>query len=218
MDADVQCKLQGFFNSYKQLTYKPGEIIIRADEEVPSFAYVLRTGFVKQYAISGKGDEIILNIFKPCCVLPLVSLLNDIPNHYYFETITESELIRIPKTDALHFLRNNTDVLYDTLQRMSRGLNSLLTNLEHLLSGHAHNKILMALLVFSRRFGENVNGYRVIKFKLTHKHIASFVGLSRETVSREMERLQKDHVIEKKDGLISIHNMKLLMDELLLEE
>ncbi|MFA5136664.1 MAG: Crp/Fnr family transcriptional regulator [Patescibacteria group bacterium] len=217
MDQAIKTKLDLFFQNYKPIRYKAKEVILRADEDIPPFVYFLLSGYIKQYAISSRGEEILLNIFKPYSCIPLVHVLSEIPNHCYFETIVSSQIIKVPKQDLILFLKTNNDILYDFSKRLSRGLDTLLTNIESLLSGHAQNKVLMALVAFNRRFGENVNGHRVIQFSLTHKHIASFVGLSRETVSREMERLTKKGIIEKKKGLLYIKNMKGLMEALLLQ-
>lgn len=53
----------------------------------------------------------------------------------------------------------------------------------------------------------------IINLKLTHKDLASQAGLSRETVSREMKKLEKRDLISYRQNLINIKNLKLFEEE-----
>ena len=58
MDEVLASKIDAFFNKFKHQVYKKGEILIRADDN-PSGIFYLKSGGVKEYCISKKGEEIV---------------------------------------------------------------------------------------------------------------------------------------------------------------
>ena len=70
MNREVNQKLEVFFVQFKKQIYKKRELLIRTDEE-PRGIFYLKRGRVKQYAISKKGDELVVNIFKPYTFFPM---------------------------------------------------------------------------------------------------------------------------------------------------
>ena len=65
-------------------------------------------------------------------------------------------------------------------------------------------------LIFSLsdEFGVKKGNKVVIKFKITHKLIASITGLTRETVTLQMLKLEKEGLIDNNKREIVILNMK----------
>ena len=92
MNNPAEKKVSNFFKKYKQQKYKKGEILIRADEDPSGIFYIIE-GKVKEYAISKKGEEIIVNIFKPHTFFPMSWAINNTKNQYYYETISEVILL-----------------------------------------------------------------------------------------------------------------------------
>src|SRR5664279_727901 len=117
MDEGIENKLKAFFTQFKRQEYKKGEILVRADDD-PAGIFYLTQGNVKTYLITAKGDEIVLNIFKPISFFPMSWAINSTKNNYYYEAMTELVLWRAPKEDVVVFLKSNPDVLLDLLSRV----------------------------------------------------------------------------------------------------
>src|SRR6185436_4984928 len=117
MNSDIAEKLERFFSQFKHQTYKKGEILLRVNDE-PSGIFYLQTGTVKQYAISKKGEELIVNIFKPLAFFPMGLAINKTSNDYYYEALTDIAVYKAPKEKVVTFLKENPDVLYDLLSRI----------------------------------------------------------------------------------------------------
>lgn len=74
---------------------------------------------------------------------------------------------------------------------------------------HAEERIVRFLLSFSERIA--ARGYSATQFKLPkHQDIASYLGLSLETVSRELTSLRKDEIIALDHYYIQIKNVDAL--------
>ncbi len=210
-------QLDAFFQNYKTLSLKGRTVFLGGDEAHVSFINYLKQGTVKQYMVSNKGDEIVLNMYRPVCCFPLVHIFPSIQNHCYFETISDVELIRAPIDQFVVFLKQNPLVLFEITEVLAHAFFDISSMIECLILGRAHNRVVFALLMYARKFGEcTKNGERIINMPLTHKNIGALVGLTRETVSREMERLEQKKIVTKKNGFVCISNMRGLIDETLL--
>jgi CRP/FNR family transcriptional regulator, cyclic AMP receptor protein len=59
-------------------------------------------------------------------------------------------------------------------------------------SRNAVQRVKMLLIILSYNKGEDTPDGLVITYKLTHQDIADMAGLTRETVTRVLDKLQKD--------------------------
>lgn len=205
MDSTIAKKIDLFFTQFKRQTYKKGEILIRADDN-PSGIFYLKEGYVKEYAISKKGDEIVVNVFKPIAFFPMSWAINDTPNTYYFEAVTNVELFRAPKEKVIDFIKNNPDVLYDLTSRVFKGTDGLLTRMTYLMSGNAYARLITELIIHAKRFGKAAH--------ISEKDLADQSGTTRETVSREIKKLKNKGLITFIQHTLVIKDLQKLEEEL----
>lgn len=212
MEAKISKKLEAFFTQYKQQKYKKGEILIRANDE-PQRVFYLKKGLVRQYSISKDGEEQTLNLYKSISFFPLMWAVNDTPNTYYFEAVTDTEVCRAPRDQVIAFLKSEPDILYDLISRLYKGMHGLLSRIEYLQSGDAYTKVIFALLNASYRFGAQKE--EGMELSITHREISSLTGLTKETISRECTKLEKKDLIKNFNHRVMIRNIKKLESELL---
>jgi CRP-like cAMP-binding protein len=212
MDEQVNQKLKLFFTNFKNQKYKKGEILIRADDD-PVGVFYLTHGFVRMYLISRKGDELVLNIFKPISFFPMSWVINKTENNYTYEAMTDVEVYRAPREDVIAFIKQNPDVLYDLLSRVYRGLDGILTKMAYLMAGSAYTRLITELLISAKRFGKNAQEGKVI-LTITEKELGTQTGLTRETISREMKVIKEKGLVTLNKNELTIQNIKLLEEEL----
>ena len=208
-------KLKVFFSQRKRLRYKKHEIILRANED-PSGVFYLDKGYVRLYTVSVSGQELTLIVFKPQDLFPLMWTFNDRQNNYYLEAVTSVDLLRVERTEFLDFVEKNPDVSHEILKKMLTRLGGLLVRMEYLTFGNAYQKIASILLIFAERFGEKNGKIITIDVPLTHKDVASFVGITRETTSVEIKKLKDKKIIDYKGPFIKVLSMERLKRESLL--
>lgn len=212
MKDEVSKKLDSFFTKYKHQTYRKGEILVRGDDE-PSGIFYLTKGQVKMYLISEKGDEVVLNIFKPISFFPMSWAINSTKNVYFFEAMNEVSLCKAPKEDVIAFVKNNPDILFDLLSRVYRGIDGVFTKMAYLMSGNAHIRLITELLIMAKRFGvKDVNG--AIEIAISEKDIGTQTGLTRETVSRELRVLKEQGLVDLKRNMLTIKDVTALQEEI----
>lgn len=210
MTEDVSKKVDEFFLKHTYQTYKKGQVLVRADE-TPSGVFYIKTGIVREYAISKQGEEVVVNVFKPNSFFPMSWAINQTPNAYFYEAITGVELWRAQREDVVDFLRNNPDVVYNLLSRVFSGLDGLLMRMTYLMSSDANTRLIIELLIYAKRFAQ---GKTQVELQISEKDIASQSGMTRETVSREMKTLKEKSLIINRDNTFIIPDIKKLELEL----
>lgn len=193
MDINSQ-KLESFFASSNALTYPKGKTILNSDQKVGKVFY-LKKGLVRQFTISPEGEELTVNIFKPGSIFPLMITMAEASNHYEF--VCESNTILYPKAanEVLEFLKDNTEYLFDLCVRFAKGLANLSLRLEHQSFENAYTKTISILLFLADRYGKKTKAGVLIDLPLTHNQLSSWIGIKRETLSRQVQKLTSKGLI-----------------------
>lgn len=212
MQPKIKEKLTAFFQKYKKKQYRSRESIIEAHETINGI-YFLEKGLVRQYAITREGEEITLHIFKPSSYFPIMLVLSDIPNSYFFEAVDETIVYVAPVNDVITFINSNEDILKDLTVRLSKGMMGLLRKIENTMSVQAYVRVMSTLLYLGKSIGQKEENKNIVLLNMSHTDVASWVGLQRETVSRQLERLHKKSILRNKNHILSL-NLEKLSEEL----
>lgn len=188
-------KITQFFAEAPTQNFAAKEILLRADDELESFFY-LESGCVKMCTTHAKGENTTLHIFYPGACFSLLSLITEKKNIYDFVAMNDVVVRRIPYQTFVDFLQNNADVSFYFLTRTVAGLQGLLHRLEQTFSLSAYQQVASLLLYFAKH-SENST---TIAVRLTHQDIAEWLGLTRENVSLQIKKLEREGLIAKSDG------------------
>ena len=216
MKKTPSSQLELFFRDFAQLHYKKGETILRA-EDFPTGVYFLAKGFTRLYAVSRKGEELTLIIFKPGDFFPVMWAVNNARTNYYLEAMTNVDIWRVPQDKFLVFIKSNPEVFFELTSKILVRFGGLLKRMEYLVFGNAYAKVASIITICAERFGRREKGKVIIEVPLTHSDLASMVGVTRETASIEIKKIEKKGLIGHQGRLIVVKNLKGLRKESLLE-
>lgn len=192
--------------------YKKDQLIVEPEKE-PAGVFYIKKGYVRLYSISKEGKEITFNIYKSGMYFPLIWALNQTPNMYFIEALTDAELLKAPREEVISILKKNPDLLFVLTQNAFSGLEGLTKLMDSLLSKNAYHQICSILVMLGVRFGEAQGKKTLISVPLTHRILGTLAGLSREATSRELEKLTKEKIITYANHQITILNYKKLQEE-----
>ena len=212
METVIVSKLEEHFAKYKIKHYKKGQTLVVIGD-TPSAVFFLKEGYTKMSTILGNGNELTLNIYKPGSLFPMFLALGDAINNYAFTTMTDSQIYEAPKGEVIKYLKENPDVSFDLIKRILAGVDGLLTNYNHLLTGDAETRVASALSIAAKRFGEKTKDGVVIDLALTHQDIANLAGISRETASIAIERLSKEGIVGQIKRKFTVSDMDKLLEK-----
>jgi CRP/FNR family cyclic AMP-dependent transcriptional regulator len=212
MPTDITSQIEQHFSQYPLRSYPKGQILIHAGED-PEHIYYLVKGKVRQYDISYRGDEIVVNVFKSGAFFPMIWAITGTQNNYFFDAETSIEVRAAPAEATVDYLKANPDVMFDLLTRLYRGMEGVLGRMVQLMSGSAKSRVLYELLIEGRRFGKLAEDDSC-RLSINEGELAARAGLSRETVSREMQKLSHDGLVKVTPSGILIKHMTNLEERL----
>lgn len=209
MHQQISDKLNKYFDSYKITRHPKGKIITHANHE-PTGISLLVDGLVEQYHITPEGNKLTVNVFKPPAFFPMSWAINKTPNSYFYGALSAVELKQADADETVAFLKVNPDVMFDLLSRVYMGTDALLRRLVLAASGIAASRLIFELIIESYRFGTEIDKTTTL-ITVKQNILAARSGLARETVSRELHKLEQEK-------LISYTSQGIVLDLKLLEK
>ncbi|HSX07403.1 MAG TPA: Crp/Fnr family transcriptional regulator [Candidatus Saccharimonadales bacterium] len=211
MPTAITRKITRFISQYESHSYRKGEVLLFGGEPIADLLY-LQAGQVRQYDISYRGDEVVVNALKNDVFFPLAAVMARLPNRYFFEAVTEVQVCHVPLPDVQIFLQENHDVLLHLFQQVCAEAAGSYERLAHMMGGTAPSRVLYELLTQARMFGEKQG--TVIFIAMSESELAARSGLSRETVSREVHKLKKTGLLDVSRKGLTIKDRKQLEQKL----
>lgn len=209
MDSSLQKKLDLFFSQFRLVRFEEGETLFSADDSPPGIFY-LRKGFVKEYIISEQGTELTIHIYGPLTHFPMMWAMSGVSNRHNFKAMTDLEVFLAPKDKVVKFFQEEPQLSFEFAKRLLSGLNGLAVRIETTTFGSTYTRVISALLYLIHRFGVKKGNKIVINHRFTHQEIASLIGVTREHVSLEIEKLLRDKLIAYQNRSITVPSIKKL--------
>ncbi len=188
-------KLNSFFDRGKVLFCGKGELVVRAGED-PEGVYRLTVGYIKVYSITHHGNENLHIIHRPGEFFPLERVFSASAQAVFYEAMMAVELRRVSRELFLQFTQTHPDVAMFLLAELANQSSLYAQRLDNLEHSHASERVAYRLIFLAERLGERQGGKIVITAPITHQIMASSLNLARETVSRELEKLEKSSLIK----------------------
>lgn len=182
----------------RQRLVKAGDVILQAEAETTFFSNII-SGVVKLSKVLSDGRQQIVGLQFPPDFLGRAYRRH---NPYYAEAATDLELCVFPKTGFERLLREHpgleTRLFQNTLDELDAAREWML------LLGRktAVEKVASFLALIARRNPIAGCAYMgapsvmTLALPLTRAEIADYLGLTIETVSRQLGKMRADHILE----------------------
>lgn len=177
-----------------------------------SSCYVVRSGAVKTYMTSERGDEKILGFYLPGEVFGLDGIRGT--HSCTAVALERSAICEIPFPMLESLARDLPDLQHHLFKLMSREITGA-EELGMLLSKNtADERIISLLLTLSSRHARRKLSPTSFRLPMARGDIANFLGLAVETVSRVLTRLQKQELIRLNGRNVELLNLTALQNQL----
>ncbi len=189
--TDIASKFPGTVRQFKA----KAPIIYQG--EVPRCGFYLKKGIVKVYNLHTSGNEQILRFYGPGDFFPLPWLYGKVATEfYYYEAVEDCEVISVTKQDVDSIIKTDPALSQYVLDSVLSDQTALSLRIISLEQPRANEKLEYTLYYLLYRYGKNIGDEKyVITMNLTHITLANLVGLTRETITTEINRLRKQGVL-----------------------
>jgi CRP/FNR family transcriptional regulator len=171
--------------------YKANEVILH-ENDTNNFMYLILSGRVKAVQTTEDAREIIRAIHKTGDSFGELSLIDSKSPAAEVIAMESTTAAIISKLNFFSILYSHKKVLDNVLLMFCSRLRDTMHRLEITNFKSAYQKIVALLQRLSNEYGEPVTEGLLLNIKLTHQNLADMSGLTRETVTRVLNRLKKD--------------------------
>lgn len=175
--------------------FSKGQVVL-FEEDTSNYMYIIFSGKVRVVQHSSEGKERILAMHKRGDYFGELALFDGKTAPATVIAIEESEIGLLSKSDFDRFVLNNEKVLFQLLSILCMRLRESWVMLKIMSFADAEQRIRAVLKNMSKLYGVKDQRGVLVTLKLTHKDIASYASVSRETVTRLISKLTKDGEIE----------------------
>lgn len=202
-DAKIEAmKRNALFSSLtsKELLEIRGKIVFKNfaanevmlhEEQSNEFMYIILDGAAKVIQTTDEGKEIIVTVHQSGDFFGELSLIDGKTMPAAVRAMRNSSLVIISKKDFFDLLHDQQKVLDNFLHILCGRIRESMKKMAILNFNNASQRIKMLFLLLTESHGEKTPDGTILKIKLTHQDIASMTALTRETVTRVLDRWQR---------------------------
>ncbi len=211
--GEFQCLVT---DAVKQVRFAAGDVLF-AEGQPSESLYSLTSGLVKIICHTSDGREQIVGLSSPGKLLAGLQSLND--DYYRYSAVAETPVVacKVKHRALLHAVSHRGDVAL----RLVSALNAQLAHSRKLMCVLGHKGAAAKIASFiSLIIPESEHGNRRFTLPFSRAEIASLLGLSEETVCRQMAKMKRRGILYAPRGRIEIldwDQLRAVADELCLD-
>ena len=175
--------------------------------------YMLKTGKVKISRISADGKEIILTILGPGEIFGELGITGQQEREEIAEVTDDAIICVVDIKDLQNMMKDNSSFNTEILKFIGFRLKRVQSRLESLVFKNAEQRIRSLIRELGEDHGRAIAGdenQREVKLGLTHEDIAKLTATSRQTVTTQLNELEKAALIKYDRKRIYIKDMRQL--------
>lgn len=177
--------------------------------------FILQSGKVKISKITPDGSELTLRLCSAGDLIGELSMFAPTSKYMLSAKVMESgEAAVINKKDLENRLTMDNELLIEFMKWMNIQNQKLQAKLRDLILYGKKGALYSTLIRLSNSFGVMTDEGIKIELPLTNQELANFCGTSREVINRMLSDLRKNRIISVDKGIITIHNLKYLKQEI----
>lgn len=186
--------VEGFASVTQQdIALRRGETLYQLDEPLRSL-FAVRSGALKAYRMIGEGEERVLAFHLPGELIGMEAIGDG--RHYSSVSALEDARICAIPYGGLQTVWEHVPAMHAAIvEVMCRTLGSGKASLTMITKHSAEERVLNVLADIGKRLHRGNDNAGIFRLPMTRADIGNFLGLSAETVSRMLLRLQDRKII-----------------------
>jgi CRP/FNR family transcriptional regulator, cyclic AMP receptor protein len=213
-EGDTETLAGTLFTHARQQTFRKNQVIIQAEEN-PLGIYYITDGWVRGVSPCENGDVNIVQTYFAHDIFPLPWILtNTLPNVTFIAN-TETNVLRLSYTHFMEELTQSPDLSLEILRFLAQQKLTMAEEYAFLQYKSARLRVIYRLLALAHKFGHASGPAVALTTPVTNEYIARSTHMTRETASREVNRLIRTGHISHQNGQYVIQDYAALKSLLL---
>jgi CRP/FNR family cyclic AMP-dependent transcriptional regulator len=169
--------------------FKKNETILY-EEDTNKYMYVILTGSVRVIKTTEDGKEIMIAVHKSGDSFGEISLIDGKTTTASVLATQVSRLAIMAKEDFYSLIYSQKMVLNNLLRKLCSLIREDVDQIELLNFNNASQRVKVLLMKLAHKHGEKIPEGIILHIRLTHQDMANMAGLTRETVTRIIDKLK----------------------------
>lgn len=207
------------FDSLMQIAHSqrfPQQVELIRQGEYADFLHIVIEGSVELHA-SWNGRDTVMGVIHPVSTFILAACVCDAPYLMSARTLECAKIVMIPVADVRVALRRDPDFAMAAMRELANGYRGFVRQTRNLKLRNSIERLAAYILYRSRHAGDSDS----IILPVEKRHLASYLGMTPENLSRSIKSLQTDcltvqgmrFTITDRTRLMEIASPDSLMDE-----
>ena len=200
--------------NYPVKQVEKGRYLYQENTSANELFYIL-SGKVQVNKIVPDGRELTIRLCSQHDMVGESILFSNAPKHSTNAKMIESgEVVAINKEDLEKQITKNNDLAVEILTWLATQNRKAQTILSDLVLNGKKGALYSTLIRLTNSYGTETENGIVITHPFTNQELANFCGTSREVINRLLAELRKQEVLSVQKGIITIHNIPFLRNEI----
>ena len=175
--------------------FKKHESILH-EEDTNAYMYFILEGEAKVVNRTERGKEILLTMHQTGDFFGELSVIDGKTSPAAVIATKDSDTALISKSDFYALIFSQHKILENLLQLFCSRIRESIRKIQILNFNNAAQRVKMLFLLLSESYGEKTEQGTILNIKLSHQDIADTIGLTRETVTRVLDKWKKSGEIK----------------------
>ncbi|SFB17158.1 Crp/Fnr family transcriptional regulator [Clostridium frigidicarnis] len=188
--------------------YSKGDVIF-TEGNVANTLYFVNEGNIKLYKYTKDGKEQILHVLTEGEFFGELDLIK--PSKYGFNSkaIVNSKICTLTKDEMKDIIMRKPEIGIKVLETMGERVAKVENLVQNLATNDVDSRLAYLLIDLMEKYGELIEKNISIKLPLSREDMASFIGVTRETISRKLKKFEYEKLIK----IIGTKNLIILDEE-----
>lgn len=203
-EGDPMLALRKDRNSNK---YKKKQCIYQEGNH-PSCLYYVIKGKVKTYRTNDDGKELITGLYNEGDFLGYSTLLEGGVYKENAETLEDTALALIPRSEFEELTNKNVQVLQRFIRLLSNNIHEKEIQLLNIAYNSLRKKVADSLLTVYKKY--NPSGMENFGIDISRENLAAIAGVAKESMIRTLGDFRDEKLVDIREGAIYLLNIKKL--------
>jgi CRP/FNR family transcriptional regulator len=175
---------------FQEKRYKKGVTLFHEGQPGVAF-YLVSSGRVKVYKLSEDGRELIIGIFGDGAIFGDVPVFDGGPYPASAATLVDTEVVYMLRDDFEELITAYPGISLKIVRVLGKRLRQALASVMDIAMKSVSQRLASQLLSLAKEYGRQEGEETIIDLPLSRQEIADLIGVSRETVTRELSKFSR---------------------------
>lgn len=189
--------------------FERGQLIYAKDDDADGLFCMLE-GSVRVSTVNAEGKEQVLTWFEPGSWFGEISMFDGLPRSHDAHAESSCELLFLPKGAFDDLLVQHPELYPHFTRLMCQRLRALFSVLDEAGSLSLKGRLAKRLLLMASGMGQSFDQPSKSDISVSQESLAHMLNVSRQTINKLLQEIQRAGAIKVTYGKISISNLAIL--------